>query len=152
MNKQYINNTLTDTVSVSVIHKMSKETLQQKTDQDLLHLIERSKGHTGTDFSEYMNCDFSYSYLTTVLKDRGYENGWYKTSNAPSTSIKPITIQMRKPEGSVSRQSYMIETSVANQWKLFNKNVPYKTVTLKYALQRFIDDYNSGLIDFELKI
>ena len=151
MDTQYNNNNFTNTATDSVTPKMTKEELQQKSDRELLSLVESSKGHTGNDFGEYMNCDFSYSYLTTVLKDRGYENGWHKTSDAPSTT-KPVTIQMRKSEDTVSRQSYMIDKSVAEEWKQFNKNVPYKTVTLGYALRRFMDDYNSGRIKSEFEI
>ena len=36
------------------------------------------KGHTGKDFSESMDCDFSYTFRTTELQKRGYKNGWYK--------------------------------------------------------------------------
>ena len=152
MDTQYNNSNITDTATDSATQRMTKEELQQKSDRELLSLVERSKGHTGNDFGEYMNCDFSYSYLTTVLKDRGYENGWHKTSDAPTATIKPVTIQMRKSDGAVSRQSYMIDKSVAEEWKQFNKNVPYKTVTLGYALRRFMDDYNSGRIKFEFEI
>lgn len=152
MDTQYNNNNITGTAPDSATPRMTKEELQQKSDRELLSLVESSKGHTGNDFGEYMNCDFSYSYLTTVLKDRGYENGWHKTSDTPSTSIKPVTIQMRKSDDKVSRQSYMIDKSVAEEWKQFNKNVPYKTVTLGYALRRFMDDYNSGRIKFEFEI
>lgn len=151
MDTQYNSNNITSTAPDGVSAKITKEELQQKSDRELLSLVENSKGHTGNDFGEYMNCDFSYSYLTTVLKDRGYENGWHKTSDAPSTT-KPVTIQMRKSEDTVSRQSYMIDKSVAEEWKQFNKNVPYKTVTLGYALRRFMDDYNFGRIKFEFEI
>lgn len=152
MDTQYNNSNITDTATDSATQRMTKEELQQKSDRELLSLVERSKGHTGNDFGEYMNCDFSYSYLTTVLKDRGYENGWHKTSDAPTATIKPVTIQMRKSDGAVSRQSYMIDKSVAEEWKQFNKNVPYKTVTLGYALLRFMDDYKSGRIKFEFEL
>jgi len=152
MDTQCNNNNITGTAPDSATSRMSKEELQQKSDRELLSLVEKSKGHTGNDFGEYMNCDFSYSYLTTVLKDRGYENGWHKTSDAPTATIKPVTIQMRKSDDTVSRQSYMIDKSVAYEWKQFNKNVPYKTVTLGYALRRFMDDYNSGRIKFEFEI
>lgn len=151
MNTTVSNNNITDHATDYVASKMSKEELQRKSDSELLSLIEKSKGHTGNDFGDYMNCDFSYSYLTTVLKDRGYENGWHKTSNVP-LSINPITIQMKKSSDNVARQSYMIEKSVAEEWKNFNKDVPFKTVTLGYALRRFMDDYKSGRIKFEFEI
>ena len=133
-------------------HKMSKVEAQQLSDCELLALIDKSTGHTGTDFSNYLNCDFSYTYLTGLIKSRGYENGWHKTDGVSSSSQKPVHIQMKKTEEEVCRQSYMISKSVASEWKTFNQHVPYKTVTLDWALRRFIDDYKSGLIDFQLKI
>lgn len=147
------NFTLTATDSVApTTPKMTKEELQQKSDKEILDLIEKSKGHTGNDFSEFMNCDFSYSFLTTTLKDRGYENGWHKTSDTPSSSVRPTTIKMRKSDEEVSRQSYMVEKNIAEEWKQFNKNVPYKTVTLGWAMKRFMEDVKSGRIKFELEI
>lgn len=152
MDTQNITPTATENVAPTTSTKMTKEELQQKSDSELLALVEKSKGHTGNDFSVFMNCDFSYSFLTTTLKDRGYENGWHKTSDTPSSSIRPVTIKMCKSDEEVSRQSYMVEKSVAKEWKQFNKNVPYKTVTLGYALRRFMDDYKSGRIKFEFEI
>lgn len=152
MDTQNITLTATDNVAPSTSAKMTKEELQQKSDKELLALVEKSKGHTGNDFSEYMNCDFSYSFLTTTLKDRGYENGWHKPSDTPSSSVRPTTIKMRKSDEEVSRQSYMIEKSVALEWKQFNQNVPFKTVTLGYALRRFMEDYKNGLIKFDFEI
>ena len=153
MDTQTMNNTVAVSATKNNTHKMTKEEAQQKSDAELLKMIADSKGHTGNDFSEYMNCDFSYSYLTSLLSSRGYENGWHKTSNAPSSSPKPIVIQMKKADDEVTtRQSYMVEKSIAAEWKQFNKNVPYKTVTLGWALRRFMDDVKSGRIKFELEI
>ncbi len=152
MDIQTMNNTVAVDATKNTIHKMTKEEAQQKTDFELLQMIKDSKGHTGNDFSDYMNCDFSYSYLTGLISDRGYENGWHKSSDAPSSSPKPITIQMKKSDDEVTRQSYMIDKKTAAEWKQFNKNVPYKTVTLGWALRRFMDDVKSGRIKFELEI
>ena len=152
MDTQNITLTATENVAPTTSTKMSKEELQQKSDKELLALVEKSKGHTGNDFSDYMNCDFSYSFLTTTLKDRGYENGWHKTSDTPSSSVSPTTIKMKKSDEEVSRQSYMVDKSIAKEWKQFNQNVPYKTVTLGYALRRFMDDYKNGLIKFDFEI
>ncbi len=152
MDTHTMNNTVAVDATKNNIHKMTKEEAQQKTDFELLQMIKDSKGHTGNDFSDYMNCDFSYSYLTGLISDRGYENGWHKTSDASSSSPKPITIQMKKSDDEVTRQSYMIDRKTAAEWKQFNKNVPYKTVTLGWALRRFMDDVKSGRIKFELEI
>lgn len=133
-------------------HRMTKEEVQQKSDAELLQMINQAKGHTGIDFSDYMHCDFSYSYLTGLLRDRGYENGWHKVTNAPATAQKPTVIQMKKSEGVCHRQSFMIEDSIAAEWKNFNEYVPYKTVTLGWALKRFMDDVRSDRIKFELEI
>ena len=59
---------------------------------------------------------------------------------------------MKKSDEEVTRQSYMVDRKTAAEWKQFNKNVPYKTVTLGWALCRFMDDVKSGRIKFELEI
>lgn len=152
MDIQNITLTATENVAPTTSAKMTKEELQQKSDKELLALVEKSKGHTGNDFSEYMNCDFSYSFLTTTLKDRGYENGWHKTSEGTSPVIKPTAICMKKSDKETTRKSFIIDEDVASEWKEFNKNVPFPSVTLGCALRRFMDDYKSGLIKFELEI
>ena len=152
MDTQNITLTATANVAPTTSKKMTKEELQQKSDKELLALVEKSKGHTGNDFSEYMNCDFSYSFLTTTLKDRGYENGWHKTSEGNSPVIKPTAICMKKSDKETTRKSFIIDEDVASEWKEFNKNVPFPSVTLGCALRRFMDDYKSGLIKFELEI
>lgn len=152
MDTKNITLTATENVAPTTSTKMTKEELQQKSDKELLSLVEKSKGHTGNDFSDYMNCDFSYSFLTTTLKDRGYENGWHKTSEGSSPVIKPTAILMKKSDESTTRKSFIIDEDVAAEWKEFNKNVPFPSVTLGYALRRFMNDYRSGLIKFELKI
>jgi hypothetical protein len=130
----------------------TKEEAQQKSDAELLQMIDDSKGHTGNDFQDYMRCGFSYSYLTGLLKDRGYENGWHKTSEGVSPVIKPTVIRMKKSEDGTTRKSFTIDKDVAEEWKSFNKNIPFSSVTLEYALRRFMEDYRSGRIIFELEI
>ena len=152
MDTQTMYNTVAVDTTQNTIHKMTKEEAQQKSDTELLQMIKDAKGHTGNDFSDFMNCDFSYSYLTGLISDRGYENGWHKTSDASSSSPKPIILQMKKSDDEAVRQSYMLDKKIAAEWKTFNKNVPYKTVTLGSALRRFMDDVKSGRIKFELEI
>lgn len=132
--------------------KMTKEEAQQKTDAELLQMIQQAQGHTGKDFSDYMNCNFSYTYLTGLICDRGYENGWHKTSEGSSPVMKPTVIHMKKSEDSTTRKSFIIDEDVAEEWKSFNKNVPFPSVTLGCALRRFMEDYHSGRITFELEI
>lgn len=155
MNRQNMQNKRLQCVTESDTHPINplkKSELRKKTDAELLDLVQKSVGHTGKDFSTYMNCDFSYSYLTSLLKDRGFINGWYKPSNKTS-SVKDVTIiSMKKSENETCRQAYMIEKSIASEWKEFNKNIPYKTVTIGSALQRFMDDVKSGHIRFSLEI
>jgi hypothetical protein len=116
-------------------------------------MIQQAQGHTGKDFSDYMNCDFSYTYLTGLIRDRGYENGWHKTSEGSSPVMNPTVIRMKKSDDEgTTRKSFIIDEDVAAKWKEFNKNVPFPSVTLGCALRRFMDDYKSGLIKFELEI
>ena len=156
MDAQSMNITATgnDTEGVKALFtpKMTKEEAQQKSDAELLQMIQQAQGHTGKDFSDYMNCDFSYTYLTGLIRDRGYENGWHKTSEGSSPVIKPTAICMKKSDKKTTRKSFIIDEDVASEWKEFNKNVPFPSVTLGCALRRFMDDYKSGLIKFELEI
>ena len=131
---------------------ISKEELKTKSDQELLDMVAQSVGHTGKDFPEYMGADFSYSFLTSTLKDRGYENGWHKTSGSDRKAGEPERIVMRKSDDDTVRQSYQLSRSVAKEWKEFNRSIPYKTVTLDAALKRFMSDARSGRIRFELEI
>ena len=156
MDAQNMNITATESETEGVntlsTPKMTKEEAQQKTDAELLQMIQQAQGHTGKDFSDYMNCDFSYTYLTGLIRDRGYENGWHKTSEGSSPVVKPTSICMNKSVNDTTRKSFIIDEDVAAEWKEFNKNVPFPSVTLGCALRRFMDDYKSGLIKFELEI
>ena len=156
MDAQNMNITATesDTEGVKTLStpKMTKEEAQRKSDAELLQMIQQAQGHTGKDFSDYMNCDFSYTYLTGLIRDRGYENGWHKTSEGSSPVVKPTVIRMKKSDEGTTRKSFIIDEDVAAEWKDFNKNVPFPSVTLGCALRRFMEDYRSGRITFELEI
>ena len=156
MDANNITNLATESVSEDVTIpdtlKITKEDAQSLSDSELLHMIQKAQGHTGKDFSDYMNCDFSYSYLTSLIRDRGYENGWHKTSEGSSPVLKPTVIRMKKSDEGTTRKSFIIDENVAAEWKEFNKNVPFPSVTLGCALRRFMEDYRSGRITFELEI
>lgn len=66
--------------------------------------------------------------------------------------MKPDIILMKKSEDDTTRKSFIIDKDIAEEWKSFNKNVPFPSVTLGCALRRFMYDYNSGRIKFELEI
>ena len=156
MGAQVLNSNNTESVaesaSIATTPKMTKEEAQQKSDAELLQMIQQAQGHTGKDFSDYMNCDFSYTYLTGLIRDRGYENGWHKTSEGFSPVVKPTVIRMKKSDEGTTRKSFIIDEDVTAEWKDFNKNVPFPSVTLGCALRRFMEDYRSGRITFELEI
>ena len=143
---------VTEGVNILLNPKMTKEEAQQKSDAELLQMIQQAQGHTGKDFSDYMNYDFSYTYLTSLLRDRGYENGWHKTSEGSSPVVKPTVIRMKKSDEGTTRKSFIIDEDVAAEWKEFNQNVPFPSVTLGCALRRFMEDYRSRRITFELEI
>ncbi len=131
---------------------LSKEAVKSLSDSELLQMLKDAKGHTGTDFGRYMNCEFSYTYLTSILEDRGYKNGWYKAGKGSSPTIRPDIITMSMPNGETVRKSFIIDSDTAKQWKEFNKKIPFPSVTLSAALIRFMDDYKDGKIKFELEI
>ena len=59
---------------------------------------------------------------------------------------------MKKSDEGTTRKSFIIDEDVAAEWKEFNKNVPFPSVTLGFALRRFMEDYRSCRITFELEI
>lgn len=129
----------------------TKEWCQGLSDSELLDLVKKAQGHT-TDFQKYLNCDFSYTFLTNVLRSRGYEHGWYKSGNSSPIPSGITTISMKKTNEPIIRQSFMIEQGIAKDWKKFNQWVPYNTVTLGWALRRFMEDTQAGKIKFELDL
>lgn len=155
MDAQTMNNisTVTETSGVSPHNtpRMTKEQAQCLTDSELLQMVENAAGHTTKDFMEFMNCDFSYTFLTNLLKDRGYENGWHKTSEGNVSTLKPTIISLKKSDGETVRHSFSLDKSIADEWNNFNKNIPFKSVTLGYALKRFMDDARAGKIKFEIE-
>lgn len=131
---------------------LTKEAVKSLSDAELLQMLKDAKGHTGTDFGSYMNCEFSYTYLTSILEDRGYKNGWYKAGKGSSPTIRPDIITMSMPDDETVRKSYILDADTAKKWKDFNKKIPFPSVTLSAALSRFMADYKDGKIKFELEI
>jgi len=131
------NNTSTTRITTANCQRMS--------DQELLQMLQKATGHT-KEFQDYMGCDFPHSYLVETLKSRGFEQGWHK----PDQGI--TTIVLKKSTEKCVRQTFSIDKSVADEWKLFNANIPNKNVILQAALERFMADYRSGKIKFELQV
>lgn len=131
---------------------MIKAEMQSKTDVALLEMVEQAKGHT-KDFQEYFHCDFSYTFLTDELKRRGYDNGWHKlkTDDEPSIETRKNIIYMTRPTGKQKRQAVSLDDKTAEAWSAFIADFPYKSVVTAAALNRFMDDFNNGLIDFRFR-
>ncbi len=151
MSEKSMNAMTTESVTEGVNTLMTKEEARSLRDDELIKMIEEAQGHTN-DFRNYMKCDFTYPFLTGLLKDRGYAHGWYKSSVGSVRNQEPSIIKMKKSDVNSIRKSYIIDAAVAEEWKRFNENVPFPSVTLGSALRRFMDDYNAGLIKFELEI
>ena len=75
-----------------------------------------------------------------------------KTTEISQSKKKPELIQMKKSNEKTVLVSFMLEQSVAEECREFNKNVPYKKVTLGHALRRFMNDVRLGKIKFELEL
>ncbi len=131
---------------------MTKVEMQSKSDATLLSMAEQSKRHI-EDFQEYFHCDFSYTFLTDELKRRGYDNGWHKskTDDEPSIETRKNIIYMTRPTGKQKRQAVSLDGKTAEAWSAFIADFPYKSVVTAAALNRFMDDYNNGLIEFRFR-
>ena len=118
---------------------------QRMSDYELLQLVLKASGHT-KDFQDYTGCDFSHSYLVEVLKNRGFKQGWHMPDKDTETII------VKRSSEKCIRQAFSIERSVADEWKKFSSSIPHKNVILQAALERFMADYRSGRIRFELQV
>ena len=118
---------------------------QRMPDSELLQMFLKASKHT-KDFQDYMGCDFPYSFLVEVIKSRGFEQGWHKPVQQNETII------IKKSTEKCVRQTFNIEKSVADDLKKFSASIPNKNVILQAALERFMSDYRSGRIKFELQI
>lgn len=131
------------------IHNMTMEEMQNASDDELLAMVEKAAGHT-KDFSTFLHTDFSYTTLTGELKKRGYQNGWYRNPDVEGKKHVDV-IQMKAPK-STRRVALSMSDEVADAWQQFNKNVPYRSVTIDEACRRFMRDYAEGKISFTLSI
>jgi hypothetical protein len=131
--------------SMTTPSKITAADCQRMSDTELLQMFLKSSKHT-KDFQDYMGCDFPHSYLVEVIKSRGFEQGWHKPNSGTETII------VKKSAEKCVRQTFNIEKSVADDWKKFSASIPNKNVILQAALERFMSDYRSGRIKFELQI
>ena len=129
----------------TVSAKITAADCQRMSDYELLQLVLKASGHT-KDFQDYTGCDFSHSYLVEILKNRGFKQGWHMPDKDTETII------VKKSAEKCVRQAFSIERSVADEWKKFSSSIPHKNVILQAALERFMSDYRSGRIRFELQV
>jgi len=149
MNELTSNNNCIQNATTTAPVRITSEQCRAMSDAEILEMISRSAGHT-KDFQSYMNCNFTYNYLCDQLKNRGYAYGWHKEIRSDSDNLDTIII--KAPAEKPKRQAFEIEKSVADEWRSFNSNIPHPCITLRYALKRFMTDYRSGKIKFELQI
>lgn len=132
--------------------KLTLEDARRLPDEELLKMVRKAKGHTGKDFKKYFNCDFCYTSLTGLLKERGYEQGWYKPNKTcTETYVKPKSFILKKADGDCTRYNAEISVSVLKAWKEFTKDLCYKRTALDTALTFFMDEAKAGRIKFEIK-
>ena len=136
---------------------MQKEDLENLTDDEIIMMIEKSKGNTKTiDFQKLFNCDFSYTYLVKYLTEkRGYEKKWVRKDNEKhinkNDNKKKEVLYMEKSEDTIVRKSYLLSKTVADEWKSFNEKIPYNSVVLDYALSRTMSDIKNGNVQIEFR-
>ena len=126
---------------------MSKAEAELLSNDELLDMVKKSQGHTGSDFQAYMNCDFSYTTLTGILKDRGFVNGWH----LPSSDVADV-VRLKRYANKPIRQAFLIDEQVADDWKALCHALPYRSVLLSIALERFMSDLRNKRITIELDV
>lgn len=132
----------------------TKPELVSASDEVLLHIVQKAKGHTKDDFQSHMNVTYGYDAVTSELKRRGYISGWYKPSDSSTeaTYTSPTIIIMKRNETKPIRKNYSIDPIIAAEWEDFNRDIPFKTITMGNALRLFMDSVRSGKIIFKIEI
>lgn len=128
---------------------MTQEELKTVSDDVLLAMVAKAKGHTGNEFKSYMDTNFSYTTLTSELQRRGYSCGWHKVSDNLDKKHNIEVVDLRKTEETI-RTSFLIGKNTAARWKSFCEPIQCKTVLLNEALKRFIDDVEVGKVKLEV--
>lgn len=131
-------------------HRMSKDELQTLPDSKLLEMVDAAKGHTGKDFQDTLNCDFSYSFLTSTLSDRGYVTGWYKAGDA-KVSPQPEVVTLHKTSGG-DRLTLTVDAAVKDEWHALTDGSSYRQCIANEALSRFIRAVRNGQLKFEVDL
>ena len=69
---------------------ITKDDLRNMSDRELLDLINQATEQhcTGKNFSEKFDCDFSYTHLTQMLRNRGWTLGWHKLSETVDSPVQ----------------------------------------------------------------
>ncbi len=132
---------------------MTKEELVASADAILLDLVDKSKGHTGKDFGESMDCDFSYTFLTGELQKRGYKNGWYKEQITQQISQEDAIMVIDATQTAKTvRKAYTVSEDVAEKWADFTKGVPGRSVLLDKALIDFMDKAQKSRVEVKFEL
>lgn len=129
--------------------KMTKAELRAADDAVLLEMVELAKRHTN-DFQDYMWADFSYSYLTDRLTERGYVSGWYKAGDV-TVLPSPEVVTLRNTSGG-ERITLTVDATVKAAWHNLTASVPYKKALANEALSRFINAANAKRITFTVDL
>lgn len=127
--------------------RTTKDELQTMTDDQLLDMADRAKGHT-KDFQDYMTCDFSYSFLTDTLQKRGYVNGWYKPATVSRIECAETVILRSQEPG--KRLTLTVDPAVAEEWHEVASSVRHQQALATVALSRLIRAAKDGKIKFEI--
>lgn len=119
------------------------EELKKATDKELLKMVEDASGSTSTDkFQAKFECEFSYSALTGELTSRGYITGWYKPTEV-------VTVPMSKDN---DRMNLNMTKACKQKYEKFLQDKSFNYVHTTAALERYIDDYNEGRIEVNLRV
>ena len=134
---------------------LTKERLKEMPDNELLELVTKAKGNTGKEFKTHFKTDFSYSVVLGELRNRGYENGWYKAGDSAVVAQKKTEYiyleDLEASNGEVKKTSFDISKKTLERWRRMTSMISHKSKILELAMNRFMDELDSGKMDFRWK-
>lgn len=123
--------------------------LRNAPDQELLEMVKKAPGNTGKSFQSTFGVEFSYTTLTKELNNRGYKKEWHKVDGGKGKKGIVAKIYNLNNLEDRTRRNLTIPDEIFKIYIKYFGKIHNQSVVIGVALERFIEDYKNGLIDFK---
>ncbi|MBQ8247515.1 MAG: hypothetical protein IJZ42_10315 [Lachnospiraceae bacterium] len=111
------------------------EDLRSAPDSELLQMYEDAQGDT-KEFTQKFGTEFSYTSLTSEIKNRGYKQGWIKEGMANSCKEVEVNLNCKK-----DRMYLNMDVDCKKKYENFLKKQKNSYIFTTAALMHFMKEY-----------